>query len=74
MNIAVFHSWWTVVLVVLFIGIVAWAWSGKRRPSFEEAAKMPLEDDVQGRTNVAKDRMSRATDTTGGETGERNNG
>ncbi len=57
MNIAVFHSWWTVLLVAIFIGIVAWAWSGKRKHSFDEAAKMPLEDD-----------------TSGGATGERNNG
>ncbi len=57
MDIAVFHSWWTVLLVVLFIGIVAWAWSGRRKQSFDEAAKMPLEDD-----------------TSGGVTGERNNG
>ncbi len=57
MDIAVFHSWWTVLLVVIFIGIFAWAWSGRRRQSFDEAAKMPLEDD-----------------TSGGVTGERNNG
>lgn len=57
MNIAVFHSWWTVLMAVIFIGIVAWAWSGKRKHSFDEAAKMPLEDD-----------------STGGVTGERNNG
>lgn len=50
MNIAMFHSWWTVLMVVIFIGIVAWAWSGKRRQSFDEAAKMPLEDDTRGVT------------------------
>lgn len=48
MSVATFHSWWTVLLVVLFIGIVAWAWSGRRRQSFDEAAKMPLEDDAHG--------------------------
>jgi cytochrome c oxidase cbb3-type subunit 4 len=42
---AMFHSIWTVVLVVIFIGIVAWAWSGKRKKSFDAAARLPLEDD-----------------------------
>ncbi len=40
-----FHSIWTVVLVAIFIGIVAWAWSSKRQRRFEEAARLPLEDD-----------------------------
>ncbi len=40
-----FHIIWTIVLFVLFIGIVVWAWSSKRRKSFEAAARMPLEDD-----------------------------
>jgi len=45
MNMVTFHSWWTVVMLVLFIGIVVWAWSGKRRRAFDEAARLPLEDD-----------------------------
>jgi cytochrome c oxidase cbb3-type subunit 4 len=39
------HSIWTVLLVLIFIGIVAWAYSGKRKVAFEEAARLPLEDD-----------------------------
>lgn len=35
----------TVVMFVAFIAIVAWAWSRKRRRSFDEAARIPLEDD-----------------------------
>lgn len=44
------HSIWTVVMFVLFIGIVVWAWSAKRKRRFDEAARMPLEedDDVTG--------------------------
>jgi cytochrome c oxidase cbb3-type subunit 4 len=52
MDSTLFHSIWTVALLVLFIGIWAWAWSGKRKPGFEAAARLPLEDDVPGRTNV----------------------
>lgn len=45
MDIILFHSIWTVALLVLFIGIWAWAWSGKRRDAFDAAAHLPLEDD-----------------------------
>jgi cytochrome c oxidase cbb3-type subunit 4 len=45
MDIASFHSAWTVALVVLFTGIVAWAYSSKRKPHFDKAARMALEDD-----------------------------
>ena len=35
----------TAVLIVLFAGIAAWAWSGARRGAFEAAARLPLEED-----------------------------
>ena len=34
------------VSVVLFVALIFWAWSGKRRTTFERAARMPLEDDL----------------------------
>jgi cytochrome c oxidase cbb3-type subunit 4 len=40
-----FHSIWTVLLVMVFIGIVAWAWHGNRKQAFDEAARLPLDDD-----------------------------
>ncbi len=45
MDQAMFHSIWTVVMLVAFVGIVIWAWSGKRKQVFRDAAKMPLEDE-----------------------------
>jgi len=45
MDIVLFHSIWTIALLAIFIGIVAWAWSGKRKSSFDEAAHLPLNDD-----------------------------
>ena len=45
MNFGLIHSVWTVLLFVLFIGIIAWAWSAKRKPRFDEAARLPLEDE-----------------------------
>jgi cytochrome c oxidase cbb3-type subunit 4 len=34
----------TAIMLVVFIGIVAWAYSGKRRARFEEAARLPFDD------------------------------
>ena len=45
MDFALIHSIWTVMMFILFIGIVIWAWSAKRKPQFDEAARLPLEDD-----------------------------
>jgi cytochrome c oxidase cbb3-type subunit 4 len=35
----------TVVMFIAFIAIVAWAWSSKRKAAYDEAARVPLEDD-----------------------------
>ena len=31
--------------MVVFIGIVIWAWSGRNKDKYEAAARMPLEED-----------------------------
>lgn len=38
-------SLWTVVVLIVFIGIVVWAWNGSNKLRFEEAARIPLDDD-----------------------------
>jgi cytochrome c oxidase cbb3-type subunit IV len=45
MDIATFRGLVTGVLLVLFIWLVAWAWSKARRPEFEAAARLPLDDE-----------------------------
>ena len=35
----------TAVLLGLFVWLVAWAWSKARRPAFDAAARMALEED-----------------------------
>ncbi|CAM5783746.1 MAG: cbb3-type cytochrome c oxidase subunit 3 [Burkholderiales bacterium] len=35
----------TVVTFIVFVGIVVWAWSGRNRARFEEAARLPFEQD-----------------------------
>lgn len=32
----------TALLIVLYAGIVGWAWSGRRKTEFEATAQMPL--------------------------------
>lgn len=45
MNAVTFQSIWTVVAFVFFVGIVFWAWSSRRKNEFDEAARLPLDDD-----------------------------
>jgi cytochrome c oxidase cbb3-type subunit 4 len=41
----------TALLMLIFIGIVVWAWSDRSRRTFDEAAQLPLEqDDLSART------------------------
>ncbi|CAK0775564.1 cytochrome c oxidase cbb3-type subunit IV [Gammaproteobacteria bacterium] len=40
-----------VLMPLLFLGIVLWAYSNKRAKAFTEAARMPLEDDETGHEN-----------------------
>ena len=35
----------TVFFFILFIAIVVWAWSSKRKAQFDEAARLPMDDD-----------------------------
>ncbi len=37
----------TGVLLILFVGIWFWAWSSRRKESFDEMAKLPLEDSAE---------------------------
>ena len=37
--------------MVVFIGIVIWAWSGKRKQRFEDAANIPFTEDGQVQTD-----------------------
>lgn len=41
-----FHIAWTLALFACFVGIVLWAWSGRRKHAFDEAARLPLEEEA----------------------------
>jgi cytochrome c oxidase cbb3-type subunit 4 len=37
------------ILIAIFVGFIGmwiWAWSKKRKPDFDEAARLPLEEDA----------------------------
>jgi len=42
--------------LVVFVAIVAWAWSGKRKRAFDEASRIPLEDDDEATLRRDEDR------------------
>ena len=45
MDNSLIQSIWTIVVLIVFIGIVVWAWSGKRKARFDEAANIPFTED-----------------------------
>jgi cytochrome c oxidase cbb3-type subunit 4 len=49
MDIGVFRGLVTGTLLVLFLGLVVWAWSKSRREQFDAAARLPLEDEEVSR-------------------------
>jgi len=44
-DINTFRGLVTALLLVLFVWLIAWAWSRRRAPVFEAAARAPLEED-----------------------------
>ena len=45
MTIDTFRGIVTAVLLGLFVWLVVWAWSKARKPAFDAAAHMPLEEE-----------------------------
>jgi len=61
MDINIIRSAITLLCFAAFLAIVVWAWSGKRKAAFDEAANLPFADDatrattrVQGNTGKAQ--------------------
>ena len=46
MDLGVIRGIITGVLLVLFVWLVAWAWSKARKTEFDAAARLPLEEDA----------------------------
>ncbi|QRR32789.1 cbb3-type cytochrome c oxidase subunit 3 [Hydrogenophaga sp. YM1] len=45
MDINALRSIVTVISLLVFLGIVAWAWSRRNRERFDEAARLPFQDE-----------------------------
>lgn len=46
MDINDLRTLFTVLVMLIFVGIVIWAYSAKRKSSFDEAAQLVLDDDT----------------------------
>jgi len=51
MSFTFIQSIWTIVVMITFLGIVVWAYSGKRKSAFDEAARLPFDDDPKTHNN-----------------------
>jgi cytochrome c oxidase cbb3-type subunit 4 len=56
MNVTIdtFRGLVTAVLLALFVWLVSWAWSRARKPAFDTAARMALEEDDAATGEAAK--------------------
>ncbi len=52
---ALFQSVWTIIVMVIFLGIVVWAYSSKRKASFDATAQSPIDDDDSVKAKEKKD-------------------
>jgi len=52
MDVNLLRSVITALLFAIFVGIVVWAWSGRRRADFDAAARLPLEDELDAQQSV----------------------
>ena len=50
MDAGILHGVWTAALLAVFAAIVAWAWSSRRKRDFDEAARLPLDEDAADET------------------------
>jgi cytochrome c oxidase cbb3-type subunit 4 len=43
-DMGTFRGLFTLVMILLFVGLVLWAYSGKRKKTLDAAAQLPLEE------------------------------
>jgi cytochrome c oxidase cbb3-type subunit 4 len=58
MEINDIRAWHTVVLLILFVGIVIWAYSKRRKRDFDEAANLPFADQERHEASMNKENLS----------------
>ncbi|SHG87217.1 cbb3-type cytochrome oxidase subunit 3 [Ferrimonas marina] len=52
MDYGTFHGIYTIVLMVCMFGIIGWAYSKRRKKSFDEAANLVFADDEKAKDAV----------------------
>jgi cbb3-type cytochrome oxidase subunit 3 len=45
MDSITFHTIWTVFMMAAFVALVLWVISGRQKKAFDDASRIPLEDD-----------------------------
>ena len=58
MEINDLRAWHTVVLLIAFVGIIFWAYSKRRKKSFDEAANLPFADEKEHKATIEKENLS----------------
>ena len=58
MDINDFRAWHTLILLVIFVGIVVWAYSKRQKRSFDEAANLPFADHNKHQATMDKENES----------------
>ncbi|MBN8412361.1 cbb3-type cytochrome c oxidase subunit 3 [Halomonas denitrificans] len=69
MDIGTFRGILTGILLVAFLGLVAWAYSSRRKREFEQAANLPFADDDE---QPNRDRMAEQQADSRKDRGEKN--
>ena len=62
MSVAFVQSVWTVIAMVVFIGIVIWAFSKRKKADFEEAGRMALNDEKPVQPSMNKTAVENGSD------------
>jgi cbb3-type cytochrome oxidase subunit 3 len=59
MDIGNLWGFYTLILLAGFVGVVVWAWSGKRKKAFREAAEIPFLDEAHKKKAAAESKETR---------------
>lgn len=57
MDINIFRGVMTLIIMVLFIGLCIWVYSKKRKPMYDQAARMALEENDKAKA-ASKDKRA----------------
>ncbi|MDY7564078.1 cbb3-type cytochrome c oxidase subunit 3 [Pseudomonas sp. RTC3] len=60
MDMGMIRGLGTVVVMVAFIGLALWVFSGRRKAEFDEATLLPFADDPEAIKHVEQEQASRS--------------